>query len=104
MPDKSLGRLVHFCNICQGNPVHPPPPKFKVACCDESSLLVYSIFGGGGGVSILVMQLSIAPLSKHFRAIWSRRAKEGGGGGRGKDLRPLHSSKGDKIYDLFTAE
>ena len=93
-----LSTFVIFVREIQFTPL-PPNSKLLVVMSYHCS---FTAFSGGGGVSILVMQLSIAPLSKHFRAIWSRRAKEGGGGGRGaKTYDHSTPARGIRLWPIY---
>ena len=49
IPDRSLGTLAHFSNICQENlSLHPLPPNSMLFIVTKLSLLVSNIVGGNG--------------------------------------------------------
>ena len=71
----------HFSNICQGNLwVHPPPPAPIQWCLlwwnRHYSIATLSGEKGAPHSSDIIKYCSQNSLSRHFRAIWSRCAKD----------------------------
>jgi len=76
IPNKSLGTLAHFGNICLRNLSFIPSPRFDVVHRDEFVIARFQHCRGEGVPysSDVITDCFQNSLSMHFHAIWCRRA------------------------------